>query len=62
MIDLDEQRNDLITFLAGNKIPMKVMVIIENREEFAAKKKQLKVEAPLREIDLHDFEEQIALL
>ncbi len=62
LIDLDEQRNDLITFLAGNKIPMKAMVIIENREEFAAKKKKLKVAAPLRTMDLHKLEEQIALL
>ncbi len=62
LIDLDEQRNDLITYLAGNKIPMKIMVIIDNREEFAAKKRKLKVEAPLRAIDLHNLEEQIALL
>ncbi|MBU1564873.1 MAG: DUF58 domain-containing protein [Proteobacteria bacterium] len=62
LIDLDEQRNDLIKYLAGNKIPMKVIVIVENREDFAIKKKKIAVETPMREIDLENLEEQIALL
>lgn len=62
LIDLDEQRNDLIKYLAGNRIPVKAIVIVENREEFAAKKMKIKVETPLREIDVNHLQEQIALL
>jgi len=39
-----------------------VIIIIENREEYEAKKQKMKIEAPLREIDLDHLEEQIALL
>jgi uncharacterized protein (DUF58 family) len=62
LIDLDEQRNDLISYLVGNMIPVKVLVIVENRDEYAAKKKKMRIAAPLREIDINSIEEQIALL
>ena len=62
LIDIDEQRNELINYLAKNNIPAKLIIIIENREEYEAKKQKMKIEAPLREIDLDRLEEQIALL
>jgi uncharacterized protein (DUF58 family) len=62
LIDLDEQRKELIDYLAGNKIPMKAIVLVEDQEEYAAKKEKIKVKAVLREIDLNRLEEQLALL
>lgn len=62
LIDLDEDRNDLINYLVGNRIPVKLVMIVEDREEYAAKKQKIKPAAVLSEIDLNHVEEQLALL
>lgn len=62
LIDLDEGRNELINYLVGNKIPLKLKIVVENKEEHAAKKQNIQVEVALSEIDLNHVEEQIALL
>ena len=62
LIDLDEERKKLINYLVGNRIPVKIIVIVENREEYEAKKERIKIEVPLREIDINHMEEQLALL
>lgn len=62
LIDLDEQRQALLDFLAGNKIPMKVIVMVENQQEYSAKKSQLQLGIPLKEINLHRLQEDLALL
>ncbi|MFH0781334.1 MAG: DUF58 domain-containing protein [Pseudomonadota bacterium] len=62
LIDLDEERQALIDYLAGNKIPMKVIVMVENRQEYTAKKSRLQIKAPLKEIDLHHLQEDLARL
>ncbi len=62
LIDLDEQRQALLDYLAGNKIPLKVIVIVENQQEYAAKKRKLQLGMPLKEINLHHLREDLALL
>ncbi|EKD39013.1 MAG: protein of unknown function DUF58 [uncultured bacterium] len=62
LIDLDEDRNDLINYLAGNRIPVKLIMIVEDQEEYAAKKQKIQAAADISEIDLNHLEEQLALL
>ena len=62
LIDVDKERNDLINYLLENKIPAKLLVIIDNKEEYAAKKKMINADAHLREIDINHMQEQLAQL
>jgi uncharacterized protein (DUF58 family) len=62
LIDLDEHRRDFLNSLAAYKIPMKVLVLVADMEDLAAKKRKLQIKTVLREIDIDRLEEQLALL
>ena len=62
LIDLDEDRKKLINYLISNKIPCKVIVIVENHEEYRAKIEKLQISAPIRIININHVEEDISLL
>jgi uncharacterized protein (DUF58 family) len=60
LIDLDEQRQDLINHLAGLQIPVKAVLIVEDRSAYESKKGQVQLNVPLSIIDYRHVEEQAA--
>lgn len=60
LIDLDEQRQDLINHLTDLQIPVKAVLIVEDRLDYDCKKDQIKINVPLSVIDYRHVEEQIA--
>lgn len=62
LIDLDEDRKELINYLIANKILCKLIIMVENHGEFRTKKERLQVDFPHREININQIEKDIALL
>ncbi len=60
MSGLDEQRQDLINHLAGLQIPVKAVLIVEDRSAYEGKKSQVQLNVPLSVIDYRHVEEQAA--
>jgi hypothetical protein len=60
LIDLDDGRLELINSLAARNISLKIIVLVENREDFQRKTAAFKLESPLTIIETAHVEEQLA--
>ncbi len=59
LIDLDEQRQDLINYLVGLQIPVKAVLIVEEIREYDELKDKVQLDTPLSVIECKNVEEQI---
>ncbi|MFN2352989.1 MAG: DUF58 domain-containing protein [Desulfopila sp.] len=62
LIDLDDGRLALINFLAARNIPVKIVVLVERREDVQSKVKALAPESSFTIIEIDHVEEQLARL
>ncbi len=62
LIDLDDERRDLVHYLITHNIPVKILLIVNKREDFAESEQKAIQSAPLKIIEVGKVEEQLAEL
>ncbi len=62
LIDIDEERQELINHLAALQIPVKAVLIVEDWQRYENRKDKVKLDVPLSVIDYQQVEEQIGLI
>lgn len=63
LIDLDDERQDLINYLTELKVPVKAVLLVEDRQDYEIRRSTMKkLSVPLTVIDCNNVEEQIVQL
>lgn len=62
LIDLDDQRRDLVHYLTTHNIPVKILLIVDKREDSTEPEKVSMLSIPLQIIEMGKVEEQLAEL
>ncbi|TKB09589.1 DUF58 domain-containing protein [Desulforhopalus sp. IMCC35007] len=62
LIDLDEDRKELVDYLIAHKIPCKLIIMVDSNGKFTGKTDTLNVDFSFTEININRMEEDITLL
>jgi uncharacterized protein (DUF58 family) len=62
LIDLDDERRDLVHFLTTHNVPVKTILIVDRREDITTPEKQDIQSIPMKIIEVGHVEEQLAEL